>query len=503
MLPILYGSQTGNGVFLAKSLQKILKSSFYLPIDSFDLTQINNFPLVIFICSTHGDGQCPFNMVKFYNFIMSQNIKIFKFKSAVLGLGDSSYPKYNYCARILIEKLKILGSEVVITEFSNSQDQSGMYDGFNRFQNRLIEYSNLIKENQNDKVNTIQDSPITFSNSIEENKLEDVSIYSDINKEFISSVTVNPFLCTATIISNELVTPEDYDDKVYELILSIPEYKSFKPGDCISILPQNTINLKKIFNFTDQQINFLQREIDFYSTVHQPTFKVLANYTQSISHKNKLIEISNDYDLYHTYIIVPRRNILEVIQDFNLDIPFEFLEDYNKIQPRYFSFSMINDNCHVLYNLIEYSTYLKSKRLGLCSHYMKILKPMESIKIGIVKSNLYLKDKNLLFFATGTGLTLPRSVVHFFKDKRIVIFYGFRYYDKDQLCKDEFNNVEIHYASSRNDRKYIMDAYREYPVENIDDWLVFVSGNTRLNKEIKKLLKEIHNKDVVFQSETW
>ena len=489
MIPILFGSQTGNGVFLAKELHKSIKNSFCLPIDSFDLSKINSFPFVIFICSTHGDGQSPFNMVKFYNFILSQNSKIFTFKSAVLGLGDSSYPKYNYCARVLIEKLKILGSEVKIQEFCNSQDLNGMYDGFNRFKNRL--------------------TAIDFNNSQDLNEMTDKfneklsSQNQEACEQLSSAFKSTPFSYQATVISNKLITPEYYQEKVYEMVLSIPEYSAFLPGDCISILPKNTVNLKNYFDFSDLELDFLRNEIDFFSIVHQLTFQELAKYAKSQAHKDKLLEISQDYDLYHTYILVPRRNLLEVIYDFSLDLPFEFVKSYNKIQPRYFSFSFIDNSIHILYNIVDYSTYLKEKRLGLCTQFMKELKPLDQLSVGVLKSNLYLKDKNLLFFATGTGVTLPRSVIHYFKDKRIVIFYGFRYYNKDQLCKDEFKNVEIYYASSKNDKKYVMDVYKEHPVENIDEWLVFVSGNSRLNKEVKKLLKEVHGKEIKFQSETW
>lgn len=123
--------------------------------------------------------------------------------------------------------------------------------------------------------------------------------------------------------------------------------------------------------------------------------------------------------------------------------------------------------------------------------------------IGIEESKLYFEEKNLLFFSTGAGITLPRSVMHYFKDKRIRIYYGFRYYQVDQLCYEEFKNVEIYFSSSQDDKKYVMDVYRMNPVENIDNWLIFTSGNARINKEIKKMMKEIYGKDVFLQSETW
>ena len=70
------------------------------------------------------------------------------------------------------------------------------------------------------------------------------------------------------------------------------------------------------------------------------------------------------------------------------------------------------------------------------------------------------------------------------------------------MIKD-MKNIDINNVASRDDGCYIQDVYRKNKVKNIDEWLVFVSGNTRLNKEIKKVLFEVHGKNVNFQSETW
>lgn len=80
------------------------------------------------------------------------------------------------------------------------------------------------------------------------------------------------------------------------------------------------------FNFTKEELEYLNREIDFYSTVKQLSFKELSEYvnTGEDIKRDKLIEISKHYDLYHSYVAVPRRNILEVKEDFNLEIPFNF-----------------------------------------------------------------------------------------------------------------------------------------------------------------------------------
>jgi len=522
-IPILYGSQTGNGIHLAALLEKKFKESFSLPIDTFDMLEINNFPLVIFICSTHGDGQCPFNMSRFYRFILSQSERIFNFDYAVLGLGDSSYPKYNYCAKVLVAKLKQLGGNLILKEFCNSQDENGNYDGLSRF----------LKSAANSKIGHYM--------GCNENESE--------SAKYAQTYSIKPSKCIARVVSNSLVTPIDYDKKVFELILDIPGYNDFSPGDCIAIFPKNVITPEQFIasisldpdsgeksnvnstKYTKNEIKCLLSKVDLFSTVQQAVFKDLSAFCKNELYKQKIKELYEDYDLYYNYVVLAKRNLIEIIRDFHLDIPMEYLLSINPIVPRYYSCAKINGLFHILYNEVKYKTYLSAERKGLCSEYLKSVashsisgtKECSAIafeqrtnlddspnretnvnfEIEVVKSNLFFNDKKLLIFATGTGITLPRSVIHFFKDKETRIYYGFRHFNVDQLCKEEFQNCEIFYASSRENRKYVMDAYKENPVENIDEWLVFVSGNTRLNKEIRGLLKEIHGKEINFQSETW
>lgn len=199
----------------------------------------------------------------------------------MLGLGDSSYTKYNYCSRILIEKLKELGSVVVIKEFSNSQDMNGMYDGYNRF---IKELDEIISDEPNP---TVDDNTINYKSNMnnDTNRDSSNSINTDMNNNIINTSNINStntdinnsnsiniyinneiiinnsnYINTdinnyivksrkfnAKVLSNTLITPIVYPCKIYELALSIPEYTSFTPGDCISILPTNATDLSQFF----------------------------------------------------------------------------------------------------------------------------------------------------------------------------------------------------------------------------------------------------------------
>ncbi|KAI4290820.1 hypothetical protein PAPHI01_0094 [Pancytospora philotis] len=478
MIPILYGSQTGAAIHLSGMLAAELgPAARVLPMDAFNVERLADAELVIFVCSTHGDGQCPFNMVKFWTMIMADIPACFSFRYAVLGLGDSSYQKYNWCARMLYNRLEQLGAVPVLRELANVQDPGGMYDGYRRFARAIGEHVG-----QNAPTGPLSgNSPAVDGQEAE---------LSTRTRQY-----------EATVASNTVVTAADYAREIREIVLSIPHYTDFYPGDCIGIRPVNSPDALDGYPFTRTESEYILQNIDLNCTPRQPVFAELALLAHTPLYRDKLREIARDYDAYHAYAVIPRRNILEVLQDFGIEPSYEFMAALERIYPRYYSCSRVAGGYSILASMVDYRTQLKAPRRGLCSEYLRGLSG--SLAVEVVQSRLFMDDKNLLFFATGSGITLPRSAALFFKDKNIRVYYGFRSHGRDQLCMDDLRGCDVHLAASVDDGRYFMDAYRAAPVENIDDWLVFASGNTRINKEIHQLIQEVHGKPAVFQSETW
>ncbi|TGZ73021.1 hypothetical protein CRM22_001748 [Opisthorchis felineus] len=137
-LVVLYGSQTG----LSRSIaERLVSQAYYLfsarpnpvsslppnqsvkllvslcPLDSY--TPINRLAKecdpIVFVCSTTGYGVPPDNMCQFWRRLMSRNLPVGRalptnLRFAVLGLGDSSYPKFNIVAKKLYRRLVQLGA---------------------------------------------------------------------------------------------------------------------------------------------------------------------------------------------------------------------------------------------------------------------------------------------------------------------------------------------------------------------------------------------------------
>lgn len=101
-LSILYGGETGTAESVAVRLYRESKrfhfDSRVCAMDAYPTEQIVNETLVVFVCATTGQGDEPENMAKFWKLLLrkkltSQTLAGMKF--GVVGLGDSSYPKYD------------------------------------------------------------------------------------------------------------------------------------------------------------------------------------------------------------------------------------------------------------------------------------------------------------------------------------------------------------------------------------------------------------------------
>ncbi|EOB12497.1 NADPH-dependent diflavin oxidoreductase 1 [Nosema bombycis CQ1] len=491
---ILYGSQGGTSKSVALLLQNILdlgyseeyiselnlenKKTSIIEMDKFNFNQIFDLNCIIFICSTQGTGSEPFNMTRFWNIL--KKIKIPNFLShlnfAVFGLGDSSYNTYNYCSKKLFNLLKRLGAKPLIRRgCGDDQDKEGWLTDFKPWCKELIDNEIIKKE-----------------------MLEDINIYN---------TKIDSHFYVKTLKSSYL-TPSDYKPANIELELMIYDLESFKPGDCLAISPNN-YNLKDFMDYNEINDSRLEDsdfnsvpQIMFFSYLHQLLLQNKTFVDRSII--DKVYELYNDYSFYYDFIRQPRRTIFETIKELGIKLPLNFILQYiPSITPRYFTLTKRDDKYYILVSIVAYKTILKEERRGLCSEYLK--SDLARIKCTLGKSLLEINKEKILIICTGAGISIANSMIHFYNNKEFVVYYGFRYWNKDCHSKDILNkkNVTVHHASSRDDGLYVQDVYEKNPIIDIQNYDIVISGNSRLNKIVEGMFKKIYNEKIFFYSETW
>ncbi|KAI0889046.1 riboflavin synthase domain-like protein [Annulohypoxylon maeteangense] len=117
---ILYGSETGNSQDLAGDLERLAErlhfKTFVCEVNDVELSNLLQYPLIIFVISTTGQGEIPRNAIKFWKSLLRKRLLpncLQKVNFTTFGLGDSSYTKYNWAVRKLHKRLEQLGA----TEF--------------------------------------------------------------------------------------------------------------------------------------------------------------------------------------------------------------------------------------------------------------------------------------------------------------------------------------------------------------------------------------------------
>ncbi|KAI0525764.1 hypothetical protein F5B22DRAFT_587647 [Xylaria bambusicola] len=114
---ILYGSETGNSEESAGDIERLARRLHFQTVleemDDVELSDLLQYPFVVFVVSTTGQGELPKNARKFWKSLLRKRLPpncLRQLNFTTFGLGDSSYFQYNWAARKLHKRLEQLGA---------------------------------------------------------------------------------------------------------------------------------------------------------------------------------------------------------------------------------------------------------------------------------------------------------------------------------------------------------------------------------------------------------
>ncbi|XP_012283696.1 NADPH-dependent diflavin oxidoreductase 1 isoform X2 [Orussus abietinus] len=589
-ITLLYGSETGTAQDTAELIWRDAKryglKSSVSAMDEYNIKNLISEELVVFVVSTTGQGEVPANMKQFWRCLLRKSLPVNTLnhlKYAVLGLGDSSYQKFNFAAKKLNKRLGQLGGqELLPIGLADDQHDLGIDAVTTTWTQELwTKISNLygielinVQADGNEIVERFNVDVITTNDTRIFNNGRD--LHSDI---YESELHVNDELRMGTVIENFRTTSVDHFQDV-RLIKISAENIQYEPGDVLYIRPKNSavqvqrffmilnsnnvnVHPNMVIRVTEKEINVpqvLKRDLTLKEIVEQywdlsfkprrSTMMTLARTSDDDLEKEKLFEFTTTegQEELFGYVNRPRRNILEVLNDFphttsklNVRLLFEIM---SPIKPRAFSIASsmkaTQSEVHVLVAVVKYKTKLLEPRLGLCSNWLASLTPGERVIFWIQKGTFKFDySKPMILIGPGTGVAPFRSLL---LDKAVtnknlndcILFFGCRNEKRDYHCKEDFEflmqnrNLRLFCAFSRDQADKI---YVQHVIERNDQlcWEfmknnanIYVAGNSKnmpdsvreefvniigkfsnLSKEYAESYVQQMEKEGRYQIETW
>ncbi|XP_002128053.2 NADPH-dependent diflavin oxidoreductase 1 [Ciona intestinalis] len=540
---VLYGSQTGTAEEVTSRLVMQSRGSVFKCVasamDDYPIQNLVNEDLVLFVCSTTGQGEPPDNMKLFWKFIMRKNLPntcLAGLRFGVLGLGDSSYAKYNFVAKKLFRRIQNLGGKSLLSiGLADDQHEWGCDVAIDDWSRNMWQILNSIHPTKDGLLNPIESSlpPPRFRVTMDDTNIEGDDIVDNMVDigDNVSPSKKQPYY--ASVISNERVTATDHFQETRLISLNVSpvvDHMKYDPGDVIMIQPSNLsrdVNaLLDIlpfkpdslltFHSLDDEIDtstnipnkgitlrqIATKYLDFMSVPRRSFFQLLSHISCDEMEKEKLIELGSPEgtDERYSYANRPRRTILEVLQDFHMTaalIPLERIFDiFPIIRPRAFSIASSptrhQGEIHVLVAVVKYKTRLQVPRKGLCSSWLASLNTGDLVPIWLKRGGIrFPSQQHCILIGPGTGIAPFRSAAHertSNEDAGCTVFFGCRNFSSDFYFRDEWEdlNVDLHVACSRDQEEkiYVQDRIREegetlFRLIWEKDASVFVAGNSK------------------------
>ncbi|XP_010738368.3 NADPH-dependent diflavin oxidoreductase 1 [Larimichthys crocea] len=494
-LRVLYGSQTGTAQDTAQRIARQARRRQLQvqvsPMDSYNVANLISECLVVFVCATTGQGDPPDNMKNFWRFLFKKSLpagSLSRLDCAILGLGDSSYPKFNFVAKKLHKRLLQLGASVLLpVGLADDQHDLGSDAVIDPWLTSFWGKAVTLYPTLADVTPLRDDEPLppTYTFHFLDGVTEKTDDRLSIPTEQPVPSQSHPFPCR--LVSNRRVTDVSHFQDVRHIEFDITGSNiEFAAGDVVMMHPRNSAEDVQQFcqllrldpdatfrlRATDNAavparlpqpcaVRYLvESYLDINAVPRRSFFELLLTFATNELEHEKLMEFSSaeGQDELLSYCNRPRRTTLEVLADFphtTAELKVDYLLDlFPEIQPRSFSIASSlqahPNRLQILVAVVSYKTKIHKPRRGLCSTWLASLDPAQGevyVPLWVKKGTMKFpkeKDTPVIMVGPGTGVAPFRSALQ----ERVaqgktanVLFFGCRSQSKDFYFRSEWEDM--------------------------------------------------------------
>lgn len=479
---ILYGTDTGNSKKLAIEFSGMGKRDGskvkVVSMDTYKVEDLVHESSLCIIMSTHGDGDPPPSAKKFFDALMSSDLKLNKLEFSVLALGDSSYPYFCKAGEDLAHRLTSLGAKATLP-----------------IQKCDVDYQN--------------DATYWFQNYLKTFTIQEVN---QIATGPVKKIVTGKKYYHGVIKTNIDLNGKGSNKQTHHIEISTDELIDYEAGDALGVMPKNK---KAVLDIIFNTIN-----ID--SNLRIP-YKGLS-YTLDSLLTNKLnicylkeIQVQKYGELSGHSIPKVRMDLLDMVRIYPIKpINFvDFVAYLNEMAPRLYSIcsgpTVREKEIHILVSKNNFRVE-EETRYGLCSDMLSDYSSGTILEFYIHKNKSFRlppEDTDIIMIGPGTGIAPMRAFIEErdssgASGKNWLIF-GEQHFTSDFFYQSEIqqyvstgilNRVDLAWSRDTDKKIYVQHKMLEQG-KDIYEWIqkgasIYLSGSrTPMSEDVEKALVEI------------
>ena len=505
---ILSASQTGNARRVANELTQDIErlgiEVTHLPAGEYKAKKLSQEEILILITSTQGEGEPPEEALPLYKYLFAAKApKLANLQFAVMGLGDSSYPKFCQAAKDFDQRLAELDAQRMLLRVDADTD----------FQTVSTNWRQAVIN----KLSSLQQS--TSISSKENNTSSSVVVNSSLyhrNNPFIAPVNVN-----------QKITSRDSDRDIRHIEFDLTGSDiNYQPGDALGVWYQNSDELvdeilkitqltgDELVEHNGQQITLKTALIE-HVELTQNTPVIIEKYAQAIQNP-ELLTLSKDREaLIEMSQTLP---LVDMLNRYQSNLTAQTLVALLRpLTPRFYSIASAQDEVgyevHLTVNVVRYQIENKTRTGGASNFLANQIADQDQVKIFVEHNDNFRlpNDTNtpIIMIAAGTGIAPFRA----FLQQRSAqcatgknwLFFGNPHFISDFLYQVEWQNyvkeglltnIDLAWSRDQAEKIYVQDKLIAQGSE-IWQWLqqgayIYVCGDAkRMAKVVDLALQQI------------
>lgn len=495
-ITIIYASQTGNARRIATELHsELIKIGLDVILCSagrYKFKKIVEIKTLIFITSTHGEGEPPEEAIPLYRYLCSKKAPILKdTQFAVLSLGDRSYEHFAKAGKDFDKKFEELGAYRLRNRVDVDVD---FLSEVNMWKKQLI--SDFISKKS--AVSTLK-----HHDNIQNNVV--ISRHIEYSKEF-------PVI--AHLSNRQKITSRYAIKDVHHLEMNITGSNiSYQPGDSVGVWYENDLNLiaelLKTLHLTGYELVEVQGKSMCLYEALQKYYELTQNHVSVlrkialISQDKSLAVLLTNQEKLNTFISeIP---LIDMIRQISINLePQDLLKILRPIKPRFYSIasaqSEVGDEIHITVSAVRYQIngYLRSG--GASSYLIDRVQEHDELRIFIESNDNFRLPNNseapMIMIGSGTGVAPFRAFIQqrasdqsigknwlFFGNVRFIDDFLYQTEWQDYVKSGVLNRIDTAWSRDQEHKVYVQDKLLQNSAE-LWNWIqsgayVYVCGDAK------------------------